>query len=117
MVVFGLFGVKRPTSNNNIPSRPSALINKEIDVLDELVDLNNYKRDTDDKNSNIDLNTSSFNLDDIINRISIKNNDQSINYKSTLINSLYSQVDHLRGESIRKDTIIQHLIQNSAINP
>ena len=117
MVVFGLFGVKRTTSNNTIPSRPSKLINKEIDVLDELLDLDNYQRDTDDKNSNIDLNTSSFNLDDIINRISIKKKDQSINYKNALINSLYSQVDHLRDESIRKDTIIQHLIQNSAINP
>ena len=117
MVMFGLFGVKKPTSNNTIPSRPSALINKEIDVLDELMDLDNYKRVTDDKNTSIDLNTSSFNLDDIINRISTKNNDQNINYKNALITSLYSQVDHLRGESVRKDTIIQHLIQNSEINP
>ena len=117
MVMFGLFGVKKPTSNDNIPSRPPALIDKEIDVLDDLMDLDNYKRVTDDKNTSIDLNTSSFNLDDIINRISTKNSDQNIDYKNALINSLYSQVDHLRGESIRKDTIIKHLIQNSEVNP
>ena len=117
MVIFGLFGEKRNTSNNTIPPNFNTIINKEIDVLDQLMDLNNnYGRNTKDLNKSNGLNTSSFNLDEIANRISIKNNNASINYKNALINSLYSQVEYLRGESIRKDNIIQNLINNSAIN-
>ena len=59
-------------------------------------------------NNSIDhLDTSSFNLDDVINRIQSKK--LNTNYKDALLNSLYSQVDFLRQESLEKNTIINTL--------
>ena len=115
MVVFGLFGINK--------SGPSMLNNREFDVLDELMGLNNkHTRDAatainKSNNTNNDLDTSSFNLEEIMNRLSTKNENKSINYKDALMNSLYSQVDHLREESLRKDTLIEHLIKNTIIKP
>ena len=114
MVVFGLYGINKSTSHNAIQTRPSILKNNEVDVLDELMDLNNKYSNV---NGNKDLDTSSFNLNEIMNRVSTRNNNECINYKVALINSLYSQVEHLRGESLRKDRIIEHFMNNNIISP
>ena len=119
MVVFGLFGMNRIPSNTAIPSGPPTLMNTEIDVLEELMSLNTNIVYTADKNENNGLDTSSFNLEEIINRISVKNDNKNIdidiNYKDALLNSLYSQVEHLRQESLGKDNIIKHLINISVV--
>ena len=113
MVVFGLCGRNK--------SAPSVLKNNEVDVLDELMDLNNrYTRvngNNTSSNTYNDLDTSSFNLKEIMNRVSTGNNNECINYKDALINSLYSQVEHLRGESLRKDRIIEYFMNNKIISP
>ena len=112
MVMFGLFGNKRIVSNTAITSE---LNHKEIDVLEELMGLNDnyvFASNTADNTIN-DIDTSSFNLDEIINRLSVKNNDKTIDYRYALLNSLYAQVDHLKKELLSKDRIIEHLINNS----
>ena len=105
MVVFGLFGTKNKTSFDTIPSVP--LLKSSKDILDELMGLwtTNYK---------CDLDTSSFQLDDIINRLSIKSD---IDYKDALLNSLYAQVDYLRKDTLQKTAIITTLIKNKVNNP
>ena len=116
MVVFALFGNKINTSNTANINNQSKSKNNEINVLDDLMGLNDnhaYTREPTDNNRNNDLDTSSFNLDDIMNRISVKNNDSQINYRYALITSLYSQVDHLRQELFYKNKVIEHLITNS----
>lgn len=102
MVVFGLFSKERTSEEcSNTP-----LINKSFDVIDELMDLdgNKTRMKTTAKDS---LDTSSFNLDNIINNL---NRKDSINYKDMLINSLYAQVDYFRRDSLAKTEIIQALV-------
>ena len=104
MVVFGLFGTKNKTSFDTIPSVP--LLKSSKDILDELMGLGTTNR-------KCDLDTSSFQLDDIINRLSIKSD---IDYKDALLNSLYAQVDYLRKDSLQKTAIITTLIKNKVNN-
>ena len=102
MVVFGVFSKARTSEECS----SSSLINKSIDVLDELMDLdgNKTRMKTTAEDS---LDTSSFNLDNIFNNL---NRKDSINYKDMLINSLYAQVDYFRRDSLAKTEIIQALV-------
>ena len=98
MVLFGLFATKKMTT-----------LNKSKDILDELMDLDNtnYNRVNQHEHS---LNTSSFNLSNIIKNLPTKSNTD---YTDALLNTLYAQVDFLRQESLNKTEIIQALINNS----
>ena len=104
MVVFGLFGKQN--------------VCKKGDVLDELMGLNDRNKF---KN---DLNTSSFDIDDIMSKLSA---EKSIDYKNALLNSLYSQVEFLKQEAIEINNIstrnltcdmsnLDHDIMNSSRN-
>ena len=119
MVVFALIGNKINTSNTaRITNRPKS-INNEVDVLDQLMGLNVKPAYIDESSYNSkksDFNTSSFNLDDIMNRISEKNSDATIDYKYALLTSLYSQVDHLKQQLLSKDKIIDYLIATTSLS-
>lgn len=104
MVVFGLFS-KICASHNTTHSSSPAPINKSKDVLDELMAMDkNYTHSAKDKSN---LNTSSFNLDDIINRMPAKG---EIDYKNALLNSLYAQIEYLRNDLSAKNEIIKAII-------
>ena len=112
MVVFGLF---RSTKNSSRDYSNTLSIEepKERDVLDELMGLNATRNNTNNHLVN-SLDTSSFNLDDVIHKLSEKRNT---NYKDALLNSLFSQVDFLRQESMQKNELIKTLtnvINNSS---
>ena len=112
MVVFELF-TKKCASHNTTHSSNSTPINKSKDVLDELMAMDkNYTYSAKDKSN---LNTSSFNLDDIINRMPAKG---EIDYKNALLNSLYVQIEYLRNDLSAKNEIIKALIsmQNKCPN-
>ena len=79
------------------------------DVLDELMGLNTYPV----FNTN-DLNTSSFNIEDIMNKLPLTKDNTD--YKSALLCSLYSQVEYLKQESIDKTNIIKALTRNTETN-
>ena len=118
MVVFGLFARKRNMSSNYTQSSPNKILNKNKrkDVIDELMDIgndygNNSKIQNDFNVSGLD--TSSFNLRDIMNRATNKN----INYKDALMNSLYAQVDFLKQELVEKNKIIQGILNINNQNP
>ena len=117
MVVFALIGNKMNTSNTaRITNRPKSINNNEFDVLDELMALNDRPAYIDESSHNSkinDLDTNSFNLDDIMKSISVKNSDSSIDYRYALLTSLYSQVEHLKQQLLHKDNIIDHLIANT----
>ena len=107
MVVFGIFS--KPRSPEKQSSTP--LINKSRDILAELMDLeNNYNKRM---NSTNDPNTSSLNLNDFMNDL---NKKDYINYKDMLLNSLYSQVEYLRKDSLMKTECIKALVSNNQIN-
>ena len=86
MVVFGLFS-KKCTSHNTTRSSSPIPINKSIDVLDELMALD--KKYTYSTNDISNLNTSSFNLDDIINRMPAKG---EIDYKNSSKTAQYQVI-------------------------
>ena len=117
MVIFALIGNKINTSNTaHITNRPKS-INNEIDILDELMALNDkpiYVEESSHNKKINDLNTSSFNLDDIMSRISEKNSDSRVDYRYALLTSLYAQVDNLKHQLLSKDKIIDHFIANTS---
>ena len=101
MVTFGLFEKKQKSLRHS-----NSEFNKEKDILDELMGLDDYV------NTN-PLDTSSFNLENVVNSLKNKSN---INYNEALISSLYAQVAFLRQESLEKNEIIKMLINNPTIN-
>lgn len=112
MVVFGLFSKQR--TSNMAHSCPAEINGYKVcdeskdisrDILDELMAI-----DTNTIKGINDLNTTSLNLDNIIKNVSAINN---IDYKDALLNSLYSQVEYLRQESLSKNEMIKSLINNS----
>ena len=101
MVMFALIG-----KNRTLSIKP---IDKSYDVLSDLMGLNNTvnnKGDTGDDSNDI-LNTSSFNLQNIMNQLATKSD---VNYKDALINNLYAQTEYLRNDALIKNDIIQSLI-------
>ena len=110
MVIFGLFGHSKNPSRHYKQSSPIQTINKSKDIIDELMDLDNINSNNKVKNNiATDFETSSFNLEEIYNRISNKN----IDYKEALLNSLYSQVEFLKQELQEKNTIMKSLLKNT----
>ena len=104
MVVFGIFSKPRSEKESSTP-----LNNNSRDILAELMDLeNNHKR----MNSTSDPNNTSS-LNDFINDL---NKKDYINYKDMLLNSLYSQVEYLRKDSLMKTECIKALVSNNQIN-
>ena len=103
MVIFGLFGTNKRSSRHSNP-----LLNKEKDILDELMGLDTDINIPIDNNSN-PLDTSSFHLDSVINRLRDK---RSINYNEALLTSLYAQVEFMRQESLEKNQVIKMLLNN-----
>ena len=86
----------------------------EIDVLDELMGLDcDMEKNRSNNERNNDLDTSSFIIDDILKRLSNKNeNKTGINYKDALLNSLYAQVEFLKQDSVKKSEIIEGLVKS-----
>ena len=102
MFFFGLFSSKQNSSSHS-DTLSIEQVTKESDVLDELMAIGTARI-----NNKIDhLDSSSFILDDVINRLQSKK--LNTNYKDALLNSLYSQVDFLRQESLEKNVIIKTL--------
>ena len=118
MVVFALMGNRINTSDTARTTNQPKSNNNEFDILDELMGLNkrNYTGDSAVNSKIDDLDTSSFNLDDIMKRISAKNSETSIDYRYALLSSLYSQVDFLKQQLLHKDNIIDHLIATTPRN-
>ena len=94
MVFYALVGPQRKTSVN------------DKDVIDELMGLKDQLGRSDN------LNTSSFNLDEIHDRVL---SEKYINSNTALINSLYAQVEFLREESKEKNKVIEALINNNTV--
>ena len=105
MVVFGLFSKKCASHSNTYSSSPTATIKKNKDVLDELMGLDNHYIVNTTRKS--DLNTSSFDLEDIISKLPAKG---EIDFKEALLNSLYAQVEYLRQDLFAKNEIIKSLV-------
>ena len=102
MVTFGLFGKRSNTSSN-------PMANTSRNILDELMGFDNTTHNKDYDKYEYNTNTSSFNLDDIFNKLPNKSN---VDYKEVLLMSLHAQVDYLRQDSLRKTEIIQSLANN-----
>ena len=113
MVVFGLFASKRHVSvGDTVQSTSSQQTNTSDDILGTLMglnsDVNNAYEEPKQRDNASDFNTSSFNLDDIMNRMSTK---RDIDFKYALINSLYAQVEYLRKDALAKNDIINLLVK------
>ena len=111
MVVFGLCARNTNASSNYKQSTSTKLLNKSKGVLDELMNIGKDCIFRDNKIKN-DFETSSFNLEEIMNRAT-KN---TINYKDALINSLYSQVEFLKQEIVEKNKLITSVVNIAAEN-
>ena len=84
MVTYGLFG------------KLSVSKDASRDIIDELMDIKApYVR-------NSSLNTSSFDIDDVMMNLGNRNTD----YKDALLSSLYAQVEHLKQDSLQKNEIL-----------
>lgn len=104
MVKFALVSREKvPTIKHSSPIKSKK---KSYDVLDELMNLRPPTNNKYDKVKDNSLDTSSFNLQEIIKDISIKN----IDYRDALINSLYAQVEYLREDALIKNDVIKQLI-------
>ena len=112
MVVYGLFATKKNTSSNNMHCKPK--LNKSYATLDKLMGLNSTINNNANDEYQHDLDTSSFNLNNIINNLPTTSN---INYKDALMNSSYAQVNFLIQESLEKSNLINVLISNTISCP
>ena len=77
------------------------------DIIDELMDISNInnKRNKCNDENNMDLNISSFKLDELLNNFETNNTNNRI-----LVNTLKSQVKFLQLEATEKNVIINRLI-------
>ena len=107
MVVFAL--AKTRTSSENKQFSPIKQSDTSYDVLDDLMGLNKFNN----ANNCDSLDTSSFNLQDIMNKLATK---EDVIYKDALINSLYAQIEYLRNDASRKNDIIQSLVNKNNDN-
>lgn len=89
-------------------------LNKSNNILDELMGLNSTINNNANNNAKDELDTSSFNLNDILNKLPTTRN---INYQDALMNSLYAQVEFLKQESLEKSNLIKVLISNTILCP
>ena len=112
MVTFGICGRPKHPLSEIIPSGHMRKEDKPFSILDELMGLNTtIHHNATNNDTDNDLDTSSFNLDNFI------NSNRHIDYKVALINSLYSQVEYLRQQSLGKDEVIKLLINKSVESP